>query len=836
MPKIQGTKRTVQTNTTRLTPPSTAGFGASGRALQQLGNTVSSAGNQIADAFGAVQEKNDHLDTSIKLLEHSMDQDNKQFFAGRSIDKDGRDHVDNSLNRYDTESEAFIQTLPKGQQQRARLHITQKRASIQNESQRQQGAHQDVYWTNRGVEHGNNITKTMINPDTIKKDGLNAGRGAIAVYDKAVDQMPISAGRRQAMKTAYRKVAAKEFVKHVDPLKYKKGLEVFDKDIKGQNGNTNEKTKINNAPDYRGQKGPAAIRYNNPGAQWPGPSAKKYGMTHAVTLKDGQNNKIAVFPTMVHGAAAQFDLLNRRYTGMTLAAAIKKWSGGNHWQNYVAGVVKKTGLKPNTVLTKEMMQNPQTAIPLTIAMSQHEVGRKGVMSEQHWLQAHQFFMSGGKGDVASYAQRRSGDTFTEELFSEENRKFIDKKLERMQEQEFIGGVISGEIKVSGNDTEAMKRLNKAVNTKFGPDTDFATDEEARSFILKLSENQAPLPRRYMQRMEGDLDSKDPARIKKALVLLDEVERLNSSQFKAGSSSEKLGKQLTQYRLQSEFKGSDGAIEHILLARENMIKMSAEDMKSAKNKAIKELSAEEFLTEQMDDPDDWFFQADPVLGLTPKAKSIIVDEFQRLFASEFDVTGDSELAKASALHLIKSRYGYSSISGTKTVMKYPPESFVDKEDIPHVQSQFDEGAADIVKRYSPIFKAQGIKLIGAPILVSDDLTRQSVENWKQGKVTEEFVEIGEPQELLMDGISKGHSLKAVKTPATPIWRYAVKIDVNGTVGYRVLPNEYFKIEGLGQVRHDRVAKTKQRIERTRSLKQEVLPQFQNVYGKDFNFRD
>ena len=131
---------------------------------------------------------------------------------------------------------------------------------------------------------------------------------------------------------------------------------------------------------------------------------------------------------MVHGAAAQFDLLNRRYTGMTLAAAIKKWSGGNHWQNYVAGVVKKTGLKPNTVLTKEMMQNPQTAIPLTIAMSQHEVGRKGVMSEQHWLKAHQFFMSGGKGDVASFVQRAgSGDVFTDELFSKKNRKIVEER-------------------------------------------------------------------------------------------------------------------------------------------------------------------------------------------------------------------------------------------------------------------------------------------------------------------------------------------------------------------------------------------------------------------------
>ena len=56
---------------------------------------------------------------------------------------------------------------------------------------------------------------------------------------------------------------------------------------------------------------PASIRYNNPGAMWGGNAlTRKWGETGNIALADGlhQNNHIAVFPTKVHGAAAQFDL------------------------------------------------------------------------------------------------------------------------------------------------------------------------------------------------------------------------------------------------------------------------------------------------------------------------------------------------------------------------------------------------------------------------------------------------------------------------------------------------------------------------------------------------
>lgn len=139
---------------------------------------------------------------------------------------------------------------------------------------------------------------------------------------------------------------------------------------------------------------PASIRNNNPGAQWPGAIATQFGSVEHENLSDGQNNKIARFPTPEAGAAAQFALLRRSYTGKTLAGAIHTWSGGNSSGAYAASVAKELGVGVDTVLTREMLERPDVAIPLAKAMARIEAGRDFPMSNEQWAQAHAMFMSG----------------------------------------------------------------------------------------------------------------------------------------------------------------------------------------------------------------------------------------------------------------------------------------------------------------------------------------------------------------------------------------------------------------------------------------------------------
>jgi hypothetical protein len=138
---------------------------------------------------------------------------------------------------------------------------------------------------------------------------------------------------------------------------------------------------------------PASIRYKNPGAMWPGVRATKWGSTNYVTLNDGQGNKIAVFPTFVQGAAAQFDLWASNYTGMTLRAAIDKWSGHNSPSSYVSFLEKNTGVGINTKVTRELLASP-AGWKLLKAQSRWEAGKPIPMTDAEWIQAQTMVFGG----------------------------------------------------------------------------------------------------------------------------------------------------------------------------------------------------------------------------------------------------------------------------------------------------------------------------------------------------------------------------------------------------------------------------------------------------------
>ncbi len=139
---------------------------------------------------------------------------------------------------------------------------------------------------------------------------------------------------------------------------------------------------------------PASIRYNNPGGQYPGPSARQFNTTGTETI--GGGHKIAVFATPEEGAAAQFHLLNNSYTGMPLGQAISKWSGGNAGPAYTDFVSKQTGISPDTVLTPEFLSSPQ-GIALAKAQAHWEAGRPSPLTDEQWTTAQKMAYGSSSG-------------------------------------------------------------------------------------------------------------------------------------------------------------------------------------------------------------------------------------------------------------------------------------------------------------------------------------------------------------------------------------------------------------------------------------------------------
>lgn len=132
---------------------------------------------------------------------------------------------------------------------------------------------------------------------------------------------------------------------------------------------------------------PASIRHRNPGAMYPGPSARRHGSMASSALENGKH-KIATFPSHEAGAAALFDLLARGYADRTLQAAITRWCGGNYAAQYLAGIEAQTGLGPRTWIDRAFLADPERAIPLAVAMARHEAGQDYPLTREQWADAH----------------------------------------------------------------------------------------------------------------------------------------------------------------------------------------------------------------------------------------------------------------------------------------------------------------------------------------------------------------------------------------------------------------------------------------------------------------
>ena len=147
---------------------------------------------------------------------------------------------------------------------------------------------------------------------------------------------------------------------------------------------------------------PASIRNNNPGAMYPGRSSKKFGSRSFETLRSQDGvHKIATFPSSIHGAAAQFDLLAQSYCGQSIQSAINKWCGGFYANSYLTVLEDKGGIKRGDELTKAVLYNPETAIPLARAMAWQEAGRDFPLDEAGWRAGHLMAFGGATAPAFS---------------------------------------------------------------------------------------------------------------------------------------------------------------------------------------------------------------------------------------------------------------------------------------------------------------------------------------------------------------------------------------------------------------------------------------------------
>lgn len=141
---------------------------------------------------------------------------------------------------------------------------------------------------------------------------------------------------------------------------------------------------------------PAAIRYKNPGAMWPGPTATKWGSKRWIYLSDGtgqggngMGNKIAIFDNWVDGICAQLDLwrTSKNYKNKKLADALRIWSGGNHVEAYIKYVTSRIpGMTRDTIMDDAFWRSPN-GVKFLKVQAMHEAGKAMPVPDADWLEA-----------------------------------------------------------------------------------------------------------------------------------------------------------------------------------------------------------------------------------------------------------------------------------------------------------------------------------------------------------------------------------------------------------------------------------------------------------------
>lgn len=794
MPKIRSTQRTVQVNTPRLTPPSTAGFGASGRATQQLGNEISKFAG-VFDAFAQAEEKNQAANLQSDFYQLQIDSDKQLADFGNEHKGDGNSYFQGAGSIFDNNGQKFVSKYAGNDKlaQRAQTMVQGAKVQYQRKAiaKGQQIQHDRAII--KSTEISASIRGGMLTPENLKEGGLGIVQESTDKYFKIVDGLPMSEKAKTVVKQKFVKDAAKQVEDQADPSALLKWRSEIGKKLKKEGGSekpvkAGNELKTSKASDRAvkmiyGEEGLRLKAYLDP----VGVPTIGYGHTKGVKLGQTITKEQAV--QLAQQDIKQFEnavdrnikvpLSQNQYDALVSFAFnlgegnLKKISGDINAGNFAKAAKRMLSFNK----ARDRRTGQMKRLPGLVSRRKREAN---------------LFMQKGGGKVAGF-QSKEPPSLDMQIAGAINWKNVEKRHEAEQEQAFLSGVVSGEIKVSPYDSETKKKLDNAFAQILTPGVNILKDEKAQEMIRSIAKNKGIFPKQLFEKARGHIESEEPKERSEAFELLSQLEFDNPANFRAGKGSKEIGKKIEQYRFFSKFYGQNAVVE-MMKAEERREKMTVDVLKEGKNKFLKSLSVDDFSNdfERTEGIGDWFPGNDPHSGISASQKQRMLSEFKTLALNEYEKTGNEEMAKASAKHLMSRLWGETRATetGIRTIMKYPPENFIDPVDADFLREQVKTVAKEAVDLNRPFLEAAGYEILGGVILRADEKTERFAAMRYAGQTMKENVIVG-------DGLSK-----QIDVPLSPYWQMHVLVKRDGAEGYipLVAPNGkpfYYSIEGLGQ---------------------------------------
>lgn len=742
MPTISRTERETTVQGTPQ-PYATGDTQAIARGLHQLGNG-------LASLQGAADQQADY-EYKMKFSEFAFQQqralDEAQFKYNPATDGDPKDFDANWYGSFQPQADQFLQQFSGRTQQKAALAMQQLRTSLYMKAQNaRQGF---VTQSNLAMldAYAGRVATTMDGSTESVTRGLQA-------LDGAIDQIP---GITPRMRNVAREHAAKAlwqaWSQKATPEQMQQALKQFDEGVDTWRDKFSSMSREVPAGDvHPGSRfvrqdtaldgRTAAVRYNNPGAMYPSAAAEKYGMTGYGVI--GGGHKIAMFPSDVHGGAANMDNFARHYRGLTLAQAVTKWRGGNGSLDVPAG------FDPGQVVDDAFLADKGKMTRFFDLMSRHEGrGSSGPVSRDTWGQAFEMFRAGGVGGVK--AQRETGQTQAPQSedtaaldgevmasrkeremlqlperatigdhainvfhkFAPSVRKIVDAELQKRQALQWVKGVMDGTTQFNKYDAEGRKLIDQVADASGIGQKVYEGDPAAAASASQLAIKMQYTPTAVWNGLRGLTESPDAKKRALGWTVIQNMVDRNPSIFEGRPDSADIMRKAEHLRVLAGQHGMEQALKMQAEMDSPEYKRAHKAVEKDVTKFLKPYGTMAEATKQIASEmgPGWyaFWSSSPeVGGASARQREAMVADYKDLLKYHYEATGDETKAKAYALSDFKKKHGESTVTGTKTVMPYPPERFY-----PPVEGSHDYIKKDLEKTvgtYVPDLKKGSIAII------------------------------------------------------------------------------------------------------------------------------
>jgi len=240
-----------------------------------------------------------------------------------------------------------------------------------------------------------------------------------------------------------------------------------------------------------------------------------------------------------------------------------------------------------------------------------------------------------------------------------------KNQEIVETDQNVGKFTTGELKFDGYSEANQTAVDRVWERVSGWGD---TPEKVLPLLNGLIRQTGIVPSQVIRDIRQGLNSKDPSAVADALQMSQRLMMLSEGAIRSSDQGGVVENAANAFRADVDNFGDspEEAAQRYIKDNDPAQRPLVDDAKL--NRALGRIGPQ--------DVTDLFPEraGSPYIGFTPEENDRIVAEYKEMFKREYEDTGDFERAKARANEKLKRIYGVTHVTGSATIMKYPPENF------------------------------------------------------------------------------------------------------------------------------------------------------------------